>query len=520
MSKKSNAQSDLSTIFPDTHLQSYLVFKKIALNLPPLPPVIRYYDDFDNKTRSINNPSKINVFEFNYNGSKTLVNFSRYGEWLGTIMKQLIVFLFGRNLLPQSVYNSSVAIVNIDANDLSSLLSAGPTRIKFPWEQITSKYFSSSSGFFMTIKYLLMLLCEYTLYGWSREYHQFIAEALPYPTAAKHRTVRSGEAFLTAAEESAIVNYLDNKVASLAECSLLIKNNELQNDCMLLCSYQFGMRPLQIAMVTLRDVRIWQDSDEGLPSIHLTFRKVKQLRSSACIPMTRRVKREWVLMLEELISRSKAIGLPGESRLFQVSSSHEAATRISMLASAVTGSPTTAMDLRHTAAQRLVDAGASQEEVAEFLGHSDINTCLAYFQSSASQAERINKALGISSIYLTVAKIAHDRFISREELSLLKGDQQIAGVPHGIPIAGIGGCSSGQPNCPFNPITSCYGCRKFMPINDLAIHQQVLEDMRNVVKLFYNFSQGEEHSPTYLQLKRTITCVQAVIAEIEGDNSQ
>ncbi|MBP0657292.1 site-specific integrase, partial [Mycobacterium tuberculosis] len=77
----------------------------------------------------------------------------------------------------------------------------------------------------------------------------------------------------------------------------------------------------------------------------------------------------------------------------------------------------------HTAAQRLVDAGASQEELAEFLGHSDMTTALVYYETSANQAERVNKALGISEIYQRVARIAHNRFIGPEELAQLKESQ-------------------------------------------------------------------------------------------------
>ena len=185
------------------------------------------------------------------------------------------------------------------------------------------------------------------------------------------------------------------------------------------------------------------------------------------------------------------------------------------LASIITGVDVTATDLRHTAAQRLVDAGASQEEVAEFLGHSDVTTCLVYYQTSANQAERVNKALGISDIYLRVVKIAHDKFISHEELAELKDIQQIAGVPHGIPIAGIGGCATGQPSCPYNPITSCYGCRKFMPVADVELHKRVLGDMRGVVTFFVDASLGDSHSPAYMQLRRAISSIQQVIAELE-----
>jgi hypothetical protein len=178
------------------------------------------------------------------------------------------------------------------------------------------------------------------------------------------------------------------------------------------------------------------------------------------------------------------------------------------------GTPT---DLRHTAAQRLVDAGASHEELAEFLGHSHIQTGLVYYATSATHAERVNRALGASDIYRRVAKIAHDRFISSEELTQLKGDQQIAGVPHGVPIAGIGGCSSGQPACPYNPITSCYGCRKFMPLHDKTMHERVLAEMREVVIFFDQSSRGDTRSPAYLQLQRTIAEIQAVIVELERE---
>ena len=496
-------------------VHSLSVIDDIIAKLPPLPPVIRYYDDFDDKIRSINHPDQVDVFELFYNGSISHVDFSRYGELLGVLMKHLVVFLFNRNLMPQTILTYSISLYEINVKDIIYLLEVGPTRIKYPWEQIRAKYPHKNGVLFETLKALLKLLCEYNLYGWSREYYQYISEVLPSPSVDKLATVKTGEAFLSVTEEASIVHYLDDRAAFVTVTPDRIDDTSLQNVCMLACSYQFGMRPLQIAMLTVRDVRAWYDSDDTPPSVHLTFKMVKQRSPSASKPMTRRVKREWATLFVELLRRSMASYLPGDARLFQVKSSHEVSYRIMRLASDVTGSGIYAMDLRHTAAQRLVDAGASQEEVAEFLGHSDLKTCLVYFQSSANQAERVNKALGISKIYQQVAKVAHDRFIDQDELLQLKGDQQIAGVPHGIPIAGIGGCSSGQPNCPFNPITSCYGCRKFMPVNNLAIHQQVLDDMRGVVKLFYEASRGEEHSPAYLQLKRTISGIQSVIDELE-----
>jgi hypothetical protein len=275
------------------------------------------------------------------------------------------------------------------------------------------------------------------------------------------------------------------------------------------------MRAVQIAALNLRSVRIWNESADQ-PSVHLTFKTAKQRSKKTSRLLLRKIKFEWASIIAGLYQRKIDAGCLGNDRLFSADSASEAAKAIKLLASEITGKHTTTTILRHTAAQRLVDAGASLEELAEFMGHSNTLTSLVYFQHSPNQAEQINRALGISKTYQQVAKIAHDRFIGHEELSRLKGEQQIAGVPHGIPIAGIGGCSQGQPSCPYNPVTSCYGCPKFMPLLELDIHKKVLADLRVVVLFFNQASRSEPHSPAYLQLMKTIANVQAVITEIEG----
>ncbi len=279
-----------------------------------------------------------------------------------------------------------------------------------------------------------------------------------------------------------------------------------------MCSYQFGFRPKQIAMLEMRNIRIWNDGLEARPAAHLTFTMIKQRSAKRVFPMVRRVKREWSPIFIELFQRVHQKGLTGADHVFQRTPSECGQVIVDTLG-LVLQRRRTAGELRHTAAQRFVDAGASEEELAAFMGHSDLNTGLIYFQSSPAQAERVNRALGISATYQRVAKIAHDRIITPQELAELKGDQQIGGVPHGIPISGIGGCSQGQPSCPYNPITSCYGCTRFMPIADPLVHQKVLDDLRGVVKFFYAASRGERGSPAF-QLERTISNVRSVIEEL------
>jgi integrase len=512
---KSPIQSDL---FPE-RFPADDVIGQIVAALPMLPPVIRYYDDFDDVQHSIRDPAGRAVFELAINGRIIRIDFTRFADTHALLLKHVFLFLLGENLNVSTAANYLIAAPHLALGDVVDIVRAGPIGITAVWTRLRVREMTLSA--YILVKALLRLLCRHRLRGWSDTYDAYITTALPLPARDAYAGVRSGDVFLGAEEEAAVVRHLDEMVVALASMVATAPSNEDICDAgMLLCAYQFAMRPIQIAMLGMRNVRIWQDTPDGPPTVHLTFHMAKQQSNSKRQPLTRRVKREWAPLFASLHAQRKTEGITGAARFFTVGSSYEAGSRIAALVRKLIGSDDlgTATDLRHTAAQRLVDAGASHEELAEFLGHSHIQTGLVYYETSATHAERVNRALGASDIYRRVAKIAHDRFILPEELTLLKGEQQIAGVPHGIPIAGIGGCTSGQPACPYNPVTSCYGCGKFMPLHDKVMHECVLAAMREVVTFFDQSSRGNTRSPAYLQLQRTIAEIQAVIEELEGND--
>jgi hypothetical protein len=177
---------------------------------------------------------------------------------------------------------------------------------------------------------------------------------------------------------------------------------------------------------------------------------------------------------------------------------------------AILGRSRSANELRHTAAQRMADAGATKEELAEFLGHTSLETGLIYFDQSPTQAARLNKALALSPIYTAIVEVARTGTIDKAALLGLPADRQVMGCPHGIPIAGIGACELGQSLCAKNPVLSCYGCRKFMPVADAATHRRVLESLRPVVRFFFDASREEAQMPAYGQLTRTLAAVEEV----------
>ena len=484
---------------------------EIVAQLPLLPPVIRYYDDFDDKQRSIRDPTTARCFSVHIDGRAVKVGFDHLSEQLALLIKHVFLHLLGEGLALSSASKYALGSKAIGEAGIVSLLGVAPTEIGSFWSALFSRGLPTEA--YACAKSILRLLCKYRLNQWSDSYHGVIS-ALPLPFKDKYAVVRSGEAFISVDDESAIVRFLDESVIQAKKSLLALE--ELQDAAMLLCAYQFAMRPIQIAMLTFRDVKFRREDVGMLASVHITFRMAKQRSSSSAKPLLRRVKREWTPLFAEIDRYFQASGDDAGARVFGATSANEASRRISSLLRDFLELGATAVNLRHTAAQRLVDAGASQEELAEFLGHSDMTTALVYYETSANQAERVNKALGISEIYRRVARIAHDRFIGPEELAQLKESQQIGGAPHGVPIAGIGGCTSGQAACPYNPILSCYGCRKFMPIHDVQMHSRVLADFRDVARFFHDSSRSDAVSPAYIQLERTIAEVQAVVVELEG----
>lgn len=489
------------------------VIGEIVRQLPELPPLIRYYDDFDDELRTIRHPAAASRFPVHMWGVLVHIDFEQFPTQLGLLLKHVFLHLLSERVSHTTAAAYTRGSKHLSEGDFVGLLVARPADIASFWVKLLAKNLRHYA--YLCCKAVLRMLCKHRLSDWT-DAHLELISGLQLPFKDKYAVVRSGEAFLTASDEAAIVRFLDHAVhgSVLRE----MDHGKLEDSAMLLCAYQFAMRPVQIAMLTFRDMRVRRYPDEA-PTVHLTFRMAKQRGSSQAKPLLRRVKREWSRLFVEIERRAQGERFDAGARLFGAKSAQEAGQRIAICLQGIIDNPATANNLRHTAAQRLVDAGANQEELAEFMGHSDTTTGLVYYETSANQAERVNKALGISQIYREVARIAHAGFISPIELAALKGTQQIGGAPHGVPIAGIGGCSSGQPSCPYNPVMACYGCRKFMPVHSIEVHATVLDEFRTIARFFHDSSRGDAASPTYLQLERTIWAVQAVIAEISGETA-
>lgn len=480
----------------------------LRIAAPALPSIVRYVDDFTDEDHSVSDPSAL-TWQVSINGASARIRFDRYMQ--DSALRRLIQ-AFASDLTTRRAVNTVRlyvdSLANVDMNDIIDLVECLPDRARPAWDQIKAKITRPEP--LIALKALLKFVAERNVGAWTPVYLSFIASSLPLPTRDKFIGVRSGDVFISVADETALIRWIEAQSNAAAALSLV----DLIDAALIICSYQFAMRPKQIGALRRRDCRVLVTAT-GDHTVHLTFRMIKQHSSvSKRMPLVRRVKREWAQVFSEICKLTE--GKDGNAHLFGFRSASEISRRLRTLLADITQCNWTATDLRHSGAMRLVDAGASSEELAEFMGHSSLETSLVYYGASATQAERVNQALGVSETYREVARLGSTRFVSTDELLKLKGEEQVAGVPHGIPIAGIGACQSGQPSCPFNPVIACYGCPRFLPVANLAIHTDVLSSFRGVVSFFYTTSRGEPDTPAYLQLKRTISEVQSVIAELEA----
>jgi hypothetical protein len=330
--------------------------------------------------------------------------------------------------------------------------------------------------------------------------------------------VRSGECFVPIDQQARIVDYIDEICALTSELPDSVPSVVLRDVCILIVTYQYAFRPGQIARIELADLRVFSTG-----AAHIAVIAAKQIDQRKRTRVTRRIKREWSPLFVEYRRRRECGGIPLASgvpdRLLFGLKPKGISQSVKTITAKITGKKWSPTELRHTAAQRLADAGVAHATLSEFMVHASIRSANVYFDTSPTQAQRVNQALAISPIYASVAKVAHSKTIDIDMLIGLPADNQIGAVPHGIPVSGIGACELGQSLCSKNPVFSCYTCSQFMPLNEPGVHEQVLEDLRTVVIEFASAARNNQISPAYVQLRSTLDGVRRVIEGLQANDN-
>lgn len=493
--------------------------ERVANALGDLPKSARYFDEYTEKIRSID--SRQDIWKVEANGRRNSFDFSTFDETFKPILKH-----FGLHRLQKNAVTGTIHLVTLLATrsaqlELISRASADPmTGLEFLRAEYSSKASElSNSLYFSTGKAILYFFVELGVAGWSPAHGNILRTVRSPIVRSKLRSVRDRSAVLDLSEERQIIDHLDDLSSNLrkrGETNVDLK--VLRDTAILMCCFQHGVRPIQIANRNITHARV-RASDDGQWIVHITFRYAKQRSRQKVQEQTRKIKRDWAPILVAWLRGREQLGphieLDRKESLFGVSPG--GITKIvGDLTESLTGIRRTPYELRHTAAQRKADAGCTRLELAEFLMHSDIDTADAYIEMSPTQAEKINAALGLSPLFQAIDKALKSRSVNIDELRKLPEDKQISGAPHGHLVAGIGGCAIGQSFCPKTPALACYDCHKFMYLRDVAVHKAARDSIRSIVTEFVGTSKGDNVTPAYGQLRRVLETIEAIITDLEG----
>jgi integrase len=479
-----------------------------SITLPALPKIIRYTDVNFGPSHVIANPNQNDVWTITANRKNLSGDFGEVPIYLRKLFKSYVAEALLVNRYSSATALSRLTSVLIPAgqNILIKLLLCPPEKIVSLWNAIDLVGEGILTVRLSFFKSILSYACRAHALHWGPDLVNLISRGLH--VGRTERQTKHHEDLLTLDEETVVIRFLDDLARRANNASV----DELMDGTLLMTCYQHGFRPIQMEMLKWLDYKQFETVD-GTFDVHCRFCKVKQRSGSSkkLLPINRSYKPDWAPIFVEFARKNRTAN-PGEKDYvwpvpyldarISVASAHLGLKRLS------------AYNFRHSFAQRLADAGCTAEEIAEALGHSNTQTARRYVENSPCQAKLVNEALGISPIYKTLVKMHRDGFISEQELRRAREDQQVAGTPHGILLAGIGLCKAGQPNCPYNPVTSCYGCHKFLASTDLGIHMAALEGFRDVVKQFEEVSRGEQKSPAFSQLKTTCANIVVVIEQL------
>lgn len=504
----------------DTKMTSNQVLSAAA-GLGPLPPVIRYFDEYEEEIRALDPAAS--KWSIRANGVVWNLNFAEFSTGVSLILKHFSMARLHKNAVTgRSYILNLISNTNITENIILLACSSPQSAIEYLRTDIrTLTNVRDLSGLFPALKSLLYFFCDSSFSGWNTGFFHILRTIRSPVKKSKHRTVRDGSAILSFEEERKIIEHFDDlNDRILRGYAEDFSTEELRDACVLFWNYAHGMRPIQIANRNISHVRLRNNPDRH-PIIHVTFRYAKQRSTAKFMEQTRKMKRDWTPMMDAWLKRRGELD-PGSEfdrpmSLFGLSP-QRVTDSIAASTEQITGIRRLPYDLRHSAAQRKADAGCSRLELAEFLMHHDIDTANFYIDMSPTQAEKINQALGLSPLFQSIDKALKSRSVDVGELLRMPTDNQIGAAPHGHLIAGIGGCALGQSLCTKTPALACYECPKFMYLRDIKVHRAARDAVREIVQEFIAAGRTDRASPAFLQLRQTVEVIEAIIDDLERNS--
>jgi hypothetical protein len=379
-----------------------------------------------------------------------------------------------------------------------------------------------TSWSFYDILFGLKIFCTEEFPGFSLSDYDEL-EFISRPSANGWGIYQEIDNILSPLEKNMITNGLFEMASLIAMDNFNYPLNYVLDAAILGLVYATGARPVQIAKLAAKDIRIdTRDTKSGL------------IRYSVLMPYAKQgnlvIERLYLALPPEIgqiliYYISKKLLLP-EDKLFDTGVSSpiyisKALNRCIIefspqdykraLARGEAAAPIiTPTDLRHNVGHSLAMQGVSAEEIAHILGQSSLVVAKHYILATPSLALVRAKVLGVNPVWQNmVAMMLTGELVKNSDWH----GKRVAGVIGNTLLSEIGGCSKTHSNCIFSEVRSCYGCLYYRPFSD-GNHEHVLQSIYTEIDEIVELSDsvGNARNPIIKIHEITILEVNSVIA--------
>ncbi|EOT6641868.1 site-specific integrase [Escherichia coli] len=423
--------------------------------------------------------NKGNKWTFDYSGSRRYLVFNQ--DYISNKLNKYICFKYASTRFP-----TKLPALHLDWRNIISYcrehggFSLSTLRLFIEKEDIDNATFYS-------VLFGLKILCAETFPGFNLEDYDDL-EFVPRPYLEHWGVYQEIDNILDPLEKNMICNGLF-EMASLLRDGKSFSHSEVRNAAILGLAYVTGARPVQLARLAVKDVRIdTRNQESGLIRYSVFLPYAKQRRVTT--------ERLFLAILNFCPPEYQAAVACGEAALPTI----------------------TPTDLRHNVGHSLAMQGASAEEIAHVLGHTSLAVAKYYIMATPALALIRAKALGSNPVWQNMVAM------------MLTGELVDSAHWKGHPVVGlvgdelhdkIGGCSRNSSTCPFSEVRSCYGCLYYRPFTD-GEHQALLECVKKEVDELIAISDGVGNSrnPLILIHETTQFEIESVIARCRFHQEQ
>lgn len=374
---------------------------------------------------------------------------------------------------------------------------------------------------FYSILFGLKILCSEEFPGFTLEDYEDL-EFIPRPNAYNWEIYQDIDNLLDPFKKNMISKGLFEMAAALAR-GKCYEIGELKHAAILGLSYVTGARPVQLAKLAVRDLRLdTSNTGTGLIRYSILLPYVKQ-RHLTTERLLLAIPPEIGALIRHYVDRAQLLS---DDKMFEMGVSAPAFVSQSIRQTILNFSPPdyqtavacgkaalpsiTPTDLRHSVGHSLAMQGASAEEIAHILGHSSLVVAKHYILATPALALIRAKALGSNPVWQNmVAMMLTGKLVPSKEW---QGRRVIGMVGDRLHYE-IGGCARTDDECPFCEVRCCYGCLYYRPFLD-GHHQGVLDSISKEVDelIAVSDSVGNAHNPlisihetTQIEIKSVIT---------------